>query len=145
MFSKAPSTRIQIFSKTVIFFLRLHLLSTRKKRFWPQIRRVFKTLSRLQISKNEDLSYLCGRSKANVFEYDDVNLGSSALGHNQHKHGKLFDFCGLMLITGRMRQKTAHAQYVKSIVLESFQRIRVDVQIRVKYVFENIRIRVEGA
>ena len=44
---EAPSTRIRIFSKTEIFFL--HLPSTRKQHFRPQIWRFLKTLSRLDI------------------------------------------------------------------------------------------------
>ena len=48
--------------------------STRKRRFRPQIRRVLETLSRLQVFKNGDLSYSCGRLKTKVFEYDDVKV-----------------------------------------------------------------------
>ena len=46
---EVPYTRIRIFSKTEIFFLCLHLPSTRKLHFRPQIWRFLKTLSRLDI------------------------------------------------------------------------------------------------
>ena len=51
----APSTRIRIFSKTEIFFLRLHLPPTRKQYFRSHIWRFLKTLSRLDIYRRKQV------------------------------------------------------------------------------------------
>jgi len=75
--TKAPSTRIRIFSKTEIFFsvlaFRPHVYGV----FDHWKRRFSKTLSRVENFENGDLSYswvFVWTGETEVFEYDDVIL-----------------------------------------------------------------------
>ena len=73
--SIAGSTVVQFYSvqtypdllKTAIFFLRLSLPSTRKRRFPPQKPRFLKTVSRKEIFQNAGFSFTCGRTKTEFF------------------------------------------------------------------------------